>query len=170
LLAMAVIALLACLQWWGLFTPRLPFLKRTINWVDMGVVLRVLALAARLGRPLPSMLHVLARLHPKMSIRDRLRWVVWQINNGVPWQESLRQQRLLGKADSAVLAAAQRNGNLSWALTEMADSFERRASHRLQALAQVVLPMMLLPVGVLMLILAVAYFSPLTLLIENMSL
>jgi len=23
---------------------------------------------------------------PQVSVRDRLRWVVWQTNNGVPWQ------------------------------------------------------------------------------------
>ncbi len=168
LMAMLLFSVLGYLQWNGWLKPRLPILKRTSNWVEMAVVLRVLALASRLHRPLASMLHVLSNLHPKLSVRDRLRWVVWQINNGVPWQDSLRQQKLLSKADAAMLAAAQRNGNLSWALTEMAESFERRASHRLQALAQVILPLLLLPLGLVIMVLVVAYFAPLPLLIESL--
>jgi type II secretory pathway component PulF len=169
LVALTLIALLGWLQWIGWLKPRLPILKRTSNWVEMAVVLRVLALAARLQRPLPGMLHVLSNLHPKVSVRDRLRLVVWQTNNGVPWQDSLRQQKLLSKADAAMLAAAQRNGNLSWALTEMAESFERRASHRLQAIAQIILPLLMLPLGLVIMALAIAYFAPLPLLIESLS-
>jgi type II secretory pathway component PulF len=169
MVAMIVLTVLAWLQWRGTLQPRLPGLKRTINWVDMGAVLRVLALAARSNRPLPNVLHAISRFHPKRSIRNRMRWVVRDTNNGRPWQESLQRQRLLGATDAALLAAAQRSGNLSWALGEMAESFERRATHRLQALAQIVLPVMLLPVGICVLLLAVAYFSPLTLLIENLS-
>jgi type II secretory pathway component PulF len=76
---------------------------------------------------------------------------------------------LIGAADAAVLAAAQRSGNLSWALAEMADSFQRKATYRLQALAQVVLPLMMVPVGIFMCLLMVAYFAPLTKLILDLS-
>lgn len=168
--AIVLFAILGWLQWRGTMIPRLPGLKRTINWVDMGVALRVLALAARLNRPLPSVFHALARFHPKRSVRNRMTSVVKDADSGRPWQESLRRQRLLSATDSAILDAAQRSGNLPWALCEMAESFERRATYRLQALAQVVLPVLLLPVGIFVLFLAVAYFSPLTQLIRSLSL
>ena len=55
------------------------------------------------------------------------------------------------------------------ALDELAESLERRANYRLQSLAQIVLPLALLPTGLLVGALAVAYFAPLTTLIWNLS-
>ena len=92
-----------------------------------------------------------------------------EIKEGCAWQSSLQIERLIGPADRAILAAAQRSGNLSWALDEMADSYQRKANYRLQALGQVVLPLLMLPLGLLVCVLAVAYFAPLTKLIEDLS-
>jgi type II secretory pathway component PulF len=167
--AMIVWSLVAWLQWRGWLGPALPGLRRIVKWVDMGVVLRVLALATRRNCPLPSMIHALALTHPKRTVRRRLRAVVTDINDGCSWQKSLELQRLIGKPELAILSAAQRSGNLSWALGQMADSFERKATFRLQAVAQVVLPLMLLPVGLVVCVLAAGYFAPLARLISNLS-
>ena len=147
----------------------MPGLRRIIRWVDMGVVLRVLALATRRDCPLPRMLDALAASHPKRAMRRRLRAVVLDTKDGCAWQKSLQIEGLIGQADAAVLSAAQRSGNLSWALAGMADSYQRKATYRLQALAQVVLPLLMVPVGALMCLLAAAYFAPLTKLILDLS-
>jgi type II secretory pathway component PulF len=102
-------------------------------------------------------------------VRYRLQAIVQDLNNGVSWQQSLRQRRLVSAADLAVLSAAKRAGNLPWALDETADSFERRANFRLQALAQVVMPLLLLPMALLAAVMIVAYFLPLTNLIWSLS-
>jgi type II secretory pathway component PulF len=163
---LAVVIWLQCI---GVLTPRLPGLKRIINWIDAGPLLRVLALAAETGRPLSTMLVVVGRLHPKRSLRRRVRAAVREMDDGRPWQESLQRGRLIGLADAALLAAAQRNGNLPWALGEMAESFERRANYRLQALTQVALPLLMLPMGLIVAAFMVAYFAPLTALIWSLS-
>jgi type II secretory pathway component PulF len=169
IVAMFVLSIWAWCEWRGWISPTLPGSKRIIKWVDMGVVLRVLALAARRNCPLPQMLDALADSHPKRWMRRRLRAVVTEIKEGCAWQKSLQIERLIGPADRAILAAAQRCGNLSWALDEMADSYQRKANYRLQALGQVVLPLFMLPLGLLVCVLAVAYFAPLTKLIEDLS-
>jgi len=167
--AMSVLSIWAWCEWRGWFSPTLPGLKRIILWVDMGVVLRVLALAARRNCPLPKMLDALADSHPKRWVRRRLRAVAAEVKDGCAWQERLQTERLIGPADAAVLAAAQRCGNLSWALGEMADSYQRKATYRLQALGQVVLPLLMVPVGIYVCALAVAFFAPLTKLILDLS-
>ncbi len=161
-------AILAWLQWRGTLRPRLPGVKRIINWVDMGPVLRVLALATGHDRPLPHTLHAIAIFHPKRSVRRRMHAAVQDCNRGMPWCDSLRRQRLLSQTDVAVLGAAQRSGNLPWAMREMAESFERRATFRLQALVQGVMPLLLLPVGLCAAVLITAYFVPLTVLIRSL--
>jgi type II secretory pathway component PulF len=157
------------MQWRGWLRPRTPGLKRIVNWVEMGLVLRILALAARRECSLPRMLTAVSASHPKRAMRQRLREVVVDINEGSAWQKSLQMHGLIGRSEAALLAAAQRNGNLSWALAEMADSFDRRANYRMQALAQVALPLLLLPVGLLVCVLVMAFVSPLSALINNLT-
>ncbi len=157
------LALMLCvwLQWRGTLMPRLPGLRKVINWMDMGPVLRGVALAARDNRPLVGVLVAMARLHPKRTVRRRLRRVVRDLDNGIPWYDGLRRQRLIDRNDAALLAAAGASGNLAWALTETAAGFERRATYRLQAIAQTFLPLLVLPVGLLTALIAAAYFVPL---------
>ncbi len=165
----AGLAVAAWLQWRGTPLVRVPGLTRIVNWVDMGPALRVLALAAERNRPITRSLVTLSRSHPKTSVCVRLYKAVGDVNDGQPWHASLRRRRLISSADAAVLAAAERNGNLTWALREMADSFERRANFRLQALAQVVLPLILLPSGLLIGTIAIAYFLPIVELVKSLS-
>jgi type II secretory pathway component PulF len=175
LLAMAVIlgAVLVIgyvwLQWRGTLQPRLPGLRRVITWVDMGPVLRILALAVRRDRPLMGMLSAISRLHPKRSVRSRMRRVVRDVGDGMPWQDSLRRRGLINATDEAILASASRTGNLHWALVEMADGFERRANYRLQALSQTIVPLLMVPLGLATAAIAMSYFVPLTLLIRSVS-
>ncbi len=165
-----MLVLLAWLQWTGRTTANLPLLKRIIRWVDGPMVLRVMALGARRNVPLPATLRALALAHPKRSMRRRVVAAARDVARGQPWADSLRRAGIIEQPEAAILESAERSGNLSWALDELAESLQRRANHRLQALAQVVLPLMFLPTGLLIGALVVAYFAPLTALIQELSL
>ncbi len=157
------------LQWRGTLMPRLPWLRRIINWMDAGPMLRMLALAARRQRPLVGTLVAFARSHPKWTVRRRIRRVVRAIDNGTPWYDAMRRTGLLTKTDTAILAAAGYSGNLPWALDEMADSFDRRATYRMQAVAQTLVPLVMLWLGLATAVLYVQSFEPLTELILHLS-
>jgi type II secretory pathway component PulF len=157
------------LQWRGTLMPRLPGLRRIIRWVDMAPVLRLLAVAVERERSLVRVLLSIARHHPKHSMRTRVRQVVAEIDNGHGWQESLRRRRLIRPAEEAVLKAAQHTGNLPWALEEMAEAFERRAALRLRAISQMALPLAMIPIGLFIALVGVAYFSPIAKLIQDLS-
>lgn len=164
-----VVGVYCWLQWRGTLMPRLPGLKRIIVWMDAAPVLRGLALSTRHQRPLTSVISAMARLHPKRTVRRRMRRVVGDLDNGIPWYDGLRRQALIDANDAALLAAAGTSGNLTWALTQTAASFERRATFRLQALAQTVLPFLVVPLGMLTAFAALAFFSPLAKLITVLS-
>ncbi len=168
-LALVILGILVWLQWRGTIYPILPGLRRIVNWVDMAPVLRVLALAARRNRPLVGVLRATTQHYPKWSVRSRMWHVLGDLDNGLSWQDSLRSRGLMRRQDAAILSAAERSGNLSWALTEMAEGFERKAALRLRGLAQVVLPLVMLPIGVLVALVAVAHFTPIVKLITDMS-
>jgi type II secretory pathway component PulF len=167
-LAFAALLLLVWLQWRGTLEPRLPGLKRIMRWIELAPVLRMLAIVTRRGRPLPEALAAVAARHPKRWVRRRVGLAVRDQAAGIPWQESLRRRRLLGAADLATLSAAERNGNLPWALEQLGDSYTRRADFRLRAWGEFAWPLALLAMGLAVAVFVIAYFMPLVFLVNNL--
>ena len=88
------------------------------------------------------------------------------VQRGGDWVESLGDHSLIRPSEEAVLASALRVGNLSWALGEMAEANERRLGYRLQLWLQMLFPVLIIALGSLVFVIAVAYFSPIAKLIE----
>jgi len=168
-LALGILLLLVWLQWRGTLTPRLPVVRNVVRWFELAPVLRMLALVTRRDQPLAGTIATLGRLHPKRWMRRRLRAAAADVEQGYSWQESLRRRRLLAANDLAVLAAAERNGNLPWALEELAASYHRRAEFRLRAWNEFALPMALLVVGICVALFVTACFVPLVQLIIHLT-
>ena len=89
------------------------------------------------------------------------------IQRGAVWSESLCSRNLIGQSDMAVLQAAERAGNLPWAMREMADSNRRRLAYRANALVQMLFPPVVLCFGAMVLFVVVAMFMPLITLISR---
>ncbi len=168
-LGLFLLLILMWLQWRGTLAPRLPVLKRIVRWIELAPVLRLLALVTRRGKPLTEAVATLGQLHPRRWVRRRLRAAARDLEQGFSWRECLRRRRLLGDTDLAVLAAAERNGNLPWALEELGDSYHRRAEFQLKAWSEFALPLVLLMIGLVVGMFVVAYFLPLVGLIIDLS-
>jgi type II secretory pathway component PulF len=130
-------------------------------------VLDALALAAERQRPWGQTLATLASTYPAKSIERRLWAVCDEVEAGGDVLQCLRRQRMLGRADLALLESAQRNGNLAWAARELADSNRRRLVYRVQAVLQIVFPLVIVCYGIIMLAVATAMIYPLAALIQN---
>jgi len=166
------VALAAFLYAWfryaGWVQVDLPGVERLLRRADTATLLDAFVLATRRQRPLPEVIAGLARHHPKRSIRVRLRRVLEDLQSGADWLESLARRGLIGRADLAVFQAAQRAGNLPWAMAEMADSNRRRLSYRLQAVLHLLFPACILTLGLLVGLIVVGYFAPLVAIIYAM--
>ena len=148
---------------------RLPWFDRIGRRKHTALILRGLAAAVDSGRPLPSALDRLAACYPRTSIRKRLRWAAERATRGDPWCRALREAGLISGADAALLGAAERVGNLAWAMREAADSGERRIIYRLVALGQIARTMAIVALGGLVFLFAIVYFRPLVTLIDVMA-
>jgi general secretion pathway protein F len=139
---------------------------RRLHWAN---ILDSLALVARQQQPLLGGIVAIAQSYPKASIRRRLRGVAEDVRDGRDWADSLHARGLMGRADVAVLRAAQRAGNLPWAMNELAASNRRRFNYHLQALVQTAYPSVVIFFGVIVLFLVLSLFVPLVSLIELLS-
>jgi general secretion pathway protein F len=167
---LGMIATVYAAIWYMGFRLPLPFpLSSLAMRFDRATVERALAFPAEQSRPLDRMIDLLAMYHPQGSVRSRLSRASDRIETGQNWIDSLRKESLLGRADVAVLRAAERVGNLSWALREMAASNERRLIHRLEALVQILSVITIFAFGCVVAFIVISCFIPLVKLIEALT-
>ena len=161
--------LAALLYYAGWFPRNLPVIWRLFKRYDGALVMRGLALAIRRGMPMPQALHLVAESYPLSIIRWRLRSAAERVEAGMDWCQSLRQTGLIAQADAAVLRAAQRAGNLPWALEEMADSAMRRQVMHIMAWLQILFPIALIAVGIFVFVFVCGLFMPLISFIQGLT-
>lgn len=119
------------------FRPRnVPFISRLFRPADAAGIFHLLALAVRVERPLSDVLEQLSQLHRARYFRRRLTRVSRQVAEGGDWCDALAAQRLIRRADAALLKAAARLGNLPWALEQLAAGARQRSADRLRNLTQ----------------------------------
>jgi type II secretory pathway component PulF len=159
----------AILRYIGVITFDLPLMSRITRKLHAARILESLAMAAQRGQSFPKTVATMARCYPKWSIRWRLHGLLVDITTGMDFAESMRMRGLVSHADVAVLHAAQRAGNLAWAMREIADSNRRRLAYRLQAWLQVLFPSAIIGFGVVVLMFYLSYFVPLLALIQKLS-
>lgn len=136
---------------------------------DGAVVMRGLSVAVRRGLPLPQALRIVEESYPLGIVCDQLRTVCQRVAGGADWCQALADSKLISRANSAVLAAAQRVGNLEWALEEMASTSIRRLVERIQIALNILFPVLLLAVGLFVFVFVCGLFLPLITLIQGLS-
>ena len=157
------------LKFLGVAAVRLPGTRRLMRRKHTAEIMDNLAMAVENRRTIDAGLQTLVQSYPNGSIRAKLGQVSADVQAGVSWCESLQSQGLIRQSDLAVLQAAERAGNLTWAMREMADSNRRRLAYRLNVLVQTIFPPVVLCVGGVVLFIVVALFLPLIKLIERLS-
>ena len=164
---LGVLLLMGLLHNLGWLPRDLPLIGRVTRRYDGALVMRVLAVGVHQNGPLNRIVWMLARLYPKRGVRASLQRAGERINNGEDWCDSLVRQRLIRRGDAAVFKAAQRVGNLEWALDEMADGALRRITYRLLLVLNIFFPLVILLIGAVVAFIAVGLFHPLVRLIST---
>lgn len=148
----------------------LAFFTRMFVWrYDASLVLRSLSLLMQQRVPLPQALILLANVYPRGNVRRRLTNAAMEVERGGDWKLALRRQWLLGKSEQALLAAAERAGNLPWALDEMGDALMRRMTYRLTVVYQFIFPVLLFAFAAFVGFFCVALMLPLISLIQGLT-
>ena len=167
--AMSAVLLVVTLIYIGALPRSLPVLDRIFRRYDGAVVLRNLAVAAERGVPLPAALELVGNVYPLRPVR---RWVLAAAKRaaaGSSWCDSLRATGLISRTDAAVLRAAERSGNLAWAMREVADGLVRREVYRWQWWLNILGPLTVGALGVCVALIVIPLFLPLIALIQGLS-
>jgi type II secretory pathway component PulF len=164
---MLLIALPFSFLTWGNYS--VPLFDHLLGRRHTALVLRSLSLVVEGNKPISLGVSTLARHYPTFWIRRRLIGVESDVRQGVDWIQALWRHGLIRAADAEVLDSAAAVGNLGWALSELAETTERRLATRFQAVVQTLFPLVVVMLGMVVFMLIVAYFLPLVQLIQRLS-
>ncbi len=167
--ALLALLLLLCSYFIRWSRYELPGLNRFWLRSDGALVMRALSFAVQQGRELGPAVRLLAQQYPRPSVARRLERAVAGIDRGTDWCDALRSEGLLTASDTALLQAAQRVGNLAWALDEMSEGSLRRWAFRWKMLVDIAFPLLILVLGLLVMFIVVGLFLPLVALIQGLS-
>lgn len=139
-----------------------PGFGRFYRMDSQGRMLHMLGLLLRAGKTVPESLRILADLGAfRPVVRRRLQRALDRVEQGDPLPETLQQQELLPRNATPLVQAAQRAGNLPWALAELGESLNRRLVRQLQRLTMTAFPLLILAAGLLVGLFVVGGFLPL---------
>jgi type II secretory pathway component PulF len=147
----------------------LPGMSHLTRQLHSAEILDTLALVADQQLPLAQSIAAMAKSYPKRGIRNRLNRAAIDVILGNDLCLSLFQHGMIRRPELTLLQAAQRVGNLSWAMTQAADGVRRRIVYRVQALVQTLFPLIVLLMGAVVLFVMVSLFMPLVELIYNLA-
>lgn len=163
----ALLLAAAILYWKGWEAFDLGWMGRWfIRWDTPGI-LRGMAHSVAAGAPIVQGLEALRERHHQEHVRNRLERAVQACERGEDCWTALRRQKILRPAELRLVQAAQRAGNLPWALRELADSLEDRRSYRWLAVLEILQPAVVVVIGLGVLFICLAFFLPLVKLIEE---
>lgn len=132
-------------------------------------ILRVLADQATRQRPFPEVVQWMAKCYPRRHVQRRLSRAALHMSSGIPWCAALEQEGLIDRSTRGVLEAAERLGNLPWALREMAEWRLERFARRITSVAKIIEPVSVLIFAAIVAVICVAIMSPLARLIEALT-
>jgi len=136
-------------------------LFRPLRALHAADVLDKLSVATEAGRPITGALSTLARYHFDPTLRHQLLFVRNELEQGADVWQSMASIGLLSPPETHLLTTADRVGNRSWVLKQIALVKKRRTMRRLEQLSELALPVIILLMGGLVLFQAVGVFGPL---------
>jgi type II secretory pathway component PulF len=142
------------------------YYRRTVQ----SAVLKMLAALLEAQTPVPQALTLLAHSgsFPPV-VRKRLETVRDRVEQGEPLADSLRRGGLLPRTMVPLVQAAERVGNLPWALAELADTIALGVIRRLRRMSVVLAALLLIALGGLVAFMALGMFLPLVDLMSRLS-
>lgn len=150
-----------------------PASPKPLGWLlwrlQLRGVLDLMALAVERRASLPSALCLVGDYLDAGRLRARLRRAAGAMIAGEPFEAALKRERLLTPAQAGVLHAAQRVGNLPWALHEVASTVGRRETRRVQAAINLMSALFMVVMACLVLMAALAVILPLVQLLGTLA-
>ena len=152
------------------FVSARPFIfRRMFRTVDAARFLRVLGMGIKCHMPLPKILAVYSNIVDSNYLKDKGKWIDKKIQSGGHWLEQLRHAKFINAGEARLLETAERTGNLSNVVNELADSKEKKQLAGDDLTSKLLFVSLILVTGTIIGFLVIAMFLPMVQLIATLS-
>lgn len=139
-----------------------------VRWYSPDV-LRSLSRAVTQQIPIHRALASMATFAGPLNLREKLAWAADEIQGGAAEWQTLQKSGILKFHETVLLETAQRTGNLPWVLETLATNMERRCVFRLNAILELLHPLMLIVVALVVAFVAIGFFMPVVKMLNDLS-
>ncbi len=147
-----------------------PLLGRLYRRHQQGNVLRLMSALLRVDMPAPEAIDFLvASDFFQGTVQRRLVECGRRLREGGPLAQSLESEGLLPSSMVGLVQAAQRMGNLPWALDELSETLAQRTARTLVRISQVCAPLLVMAVGSVVALEVIGMFMPVIDIIERLA-
>jgi len=143
--------------------------RRTFRNTDAAKFLAICAVGIQHRFPIPAILDMYRWTAPSEYLRQKGRKIQQAIEKGRDWIESVRHVGFVSSAEASLLKSAERTGNTPAVLDQLARSKERRQIREDELYSKLVFIPLVLLLGAIVGVLAIAMFMPIVKLITDLS-
>lgn len=138
---------------------KIPLVKDFVNYINLSNYMCILNISYASGVPFMKTLELAKRTIGNTEIRKKAANANLKIEKGAVLSDALASSQLLPGALVTMIAAGEKAGNLSKMLQDCVDVIDKKIDMVLQALAKAFEPMMIIILGVMVFIIAVAFMQ-----------
>lgn len=138
---------------------KIPLVKDFVNYINLSNYMCILNISYASGVPFMKTLELAKKTIGNTEIRKKAANANLKIERGAVLSDAFASSHLLPGALVTMIAAGEKAGNLSKMLQDCVDVIDKKIDMVLQALAKAFEPMMIIILGVMVFIIAVAFMQ-----------
>jgi type II secretory pathway component PulF len=145
---------------WSVLKLRIPVFGKFALKADLACFSRTLELLLKSGLPILRALQISVQVLDNEIIKERLIKSHRDLEQGVSFGRSMKDSKLLPLFMVNLISVGEESGNLSGALGEVADAYERDTDEMIRIMSSLLEPLMILVMGVIVGFIVIAMLLP----------
>ena len=138
---------------------RIPIVKDFVNYINLSNYMCIMSISYDCGVPFMHSLTLAQKTISNSEIKEKAVYTTKLMEKGIQYSEALDKTKLLPSALTTMIAAGEKAGNLSKMMQDCVDVIDKKVDMVLQALTKAFEPAMIVFVGGLVLVIAIAFFQ-----------
>ncbi len=154
---------------WDLLKLKIPFIKKiTINLISARLA-RGLGLLVNSGMKLVDAMHVARKLLSNTYVEKKFDIAIDRVKSGVPLNKALEEMNVFENVFVHMVAVAEGTATLDTGLMSAGVYYDERSATLLGGITNILQPMIMLLLGVVVAVLFLAVYSPITAMMEGLA-
>ena len=138
---------------------KIPIVKDFVNYINLSNYMCIMSISYECGVPFTKSILLAEKSVSNCVVKERAKNTTVWVSKGVPFSEALEKAALLPASLITMIAAGEKAGNLTKMMKDCVEVIDKKVNMVLSALTKAFEPAMLIGLGGMVLLLAMAFFQ-----------